>query len=73
MEHDEWQNYLEVLREQRKTPRERLRAALKTFADRRNWSDEISCLQWMGKRHAVEYAEAVLQQPVSPIDDKAKS
>jgi len=40
---------------------ERLRAALKTIAEPTNWSDEPGCLQWMGKRHAIEYAQSVLK------------
>jgi hypothetical protein len=34
--------------------------ALRQFADPVNWSDQVGCLQWIGKRHAIEYATAVL-------------
>lgn len=38
----------------------RLRSALENFADEKNWSDRPGCLQWMGKRHAIEYARSEL-------------
>ena len=37
-----------------------LETALKQFADPNNWSDEVGCLQWMAKRHAIEYAQEIL-------------
>ena len=37
-----------------------LETALKQFADPNNWSDQVGNLQWMGKRHAIEYANEVL-------------
>lgn len=36
--------------------------ALRQFADRKNWVDEFQKLQWVGIRHAIEYAESVLDQ-----------
>lgn len=39
-----------------------LDAAVRSFADEGNWSDRVGCLQWMGKRHAIEYAASVLDQ-----------
>lgn len=39
---------------------ESLRAALSNFSDRSNWSDRAGCLQWIGKRHAIEFAQSVL-------------
>ena len=41
---------------------EGLLAALEAFADPSNWSDEPWCLQWIGKRHAIEYAQSVLKE-----------
>ena len=37
-----------------------LETALKQFADEKNWSDEVGCLQWIAKRHAIEYAREIL-------------
>lgn len=34
--------------------------ALRQFADPSNWSLEPGCLQWAGKRNAIEYAESIL-------------
>lgn len=36
-------------------------AALRNFADPLQWSDEVGRLQWMGKRHAIEFAASVLK------------
>jgi hypothetical protein len=53
---------------------DRLRADLKSlelamwqFADDRNWSDKVGCLQWIGKRHAIEYARDVVEGISSPF------
>lgn len=55
---------------------ERLRADLKAmelalwqFADVRNWSDQVGCLQWIGKRHAIEYARSVVEGLSSPFGE----
>jgi len=40
--------------------RERMLAALLNFADPHNWLDEAGRLQWVGKRHAIEYAQSVV-------------
>jgi hypothetical protein len=37
-----------------------LERGMKTFTDPASWYDEPGRLQWAGKRHAVEYAEAML-------------
>lgn len=37
-----------------------LTAVIANFADSKNWSDEVGCLRWDGKRHAIEYAQSVL-------------
>ncbi|HEY6019233.1 MAG TPA: hypothetical protein VIY48_04830, partial [Candidatus Paceibacterota bacterium] len=34
----------------------------KNFADPSNWSDRVGCLQWMGKRHAIEFAQSVVNE-----------
>ena len=34
--------------------------ALGSFANPSNWYDRVGCLQWIGKRHAIEYAKSVL-------------
>jgi hypothetical protein len=39
-----------------------LDAAIRSFADEANWSDRPGCLQWMGKRHAIEYAQSLLKE-----------
>ena len=39
---------------------EAMRRCIEQFADHKNWYDAVGCLQWMGKRHAIEYAESVL-------------
>jgi hypothetical protein len=39
-----------------------LEAALQNFVDEKNWSDEVGCLQWVGKRHAIEFAQSVLRE-----------
>lgn len=44
----------------------RLRQALEQFASPANWSDVPGCLQWMGKRHAIEYAEHILATAADP-------
>lgn len=40
-----------------------LRAVVQNFANPENWSDEVGCLQWVGKRHALEYANTMLKAP----------
>jgi hypothetical protein len=42
-------------------------AALWQFADDRNWSDQVGCLQWVGKRHAIEYARNVVEGLAAPM------
>ena len=37
-----------------------LEQAIRQFADDKNWSDRIGCLQWIAKRDAIEYAKEVL-------------
>lgn len=34
--------------------------ALRQFADPANWADHAGCVQWIGKRHPIDYAEDVL-------------
>jgi hypothetical protein len=53
----------------------RLRADLKAtetalwqFADDRNWIDQIGCLQWLGKRHAIAYARDVVEGLSTSMD-----
>lgn len=48
---------------------EELERALRTFADPANWYDHVGCLQWAGKRHAVDYAEAMLRTVNSGLLD----
>ena len=51
---------------------EAMRRCIEQFADHKNWYDAVGCLQWMGKRHAIDYAESVLsalppaQPPTQP-------
>lgn len=40
----------------------KLLAALCNFADHKNWVDEVGNLQWLGKRHAIEYAQSVIDE-----------
>jgi len=49
---------------------EGLLAALEAFADPTNWNDEVGRLQWIGKRHAIEYAQSVLKEyrPVEAVE-----
>lgn len=42
--------------------REVLLVAMRQFANPANWDDTIANLRWTGKRHAIDYARAVLQQ-----------
>lgn len=52
----EWSQFTDA-----RTEREiALIGALRNFADRLNWVDEPGRLQWTGKRHAIEFAESVL-------------
>lgn len=37
-----------------------LLATIKSFADEAHWKDAVGCLQWVGKRHAMEYAQSTL-------------
>lgn len=39
---------------------DQLTRALENFADETHWSDRVGCLQWMGKRHAIEFAQSAL-------------
>ncbi|WP_431860059.1 hypothetical protein [Azospirillum sp.] len=41
---------------------QRLKDALGNFANPTNWHDSPGCLQWIGKRHAVEFAGSVLAE-----------
>jgi hypothetical protein len=47
----------------------RLRAGVGNFANHDHWSDEVGCLQWMGKRHAIEYAQWLLGPSTGPGRD----
>jgi hypothetical protein len=35
-------------------------AVVQNFANPENWSDKVGCLQWIGKRHGLEYANSML-------------
>lgn len=37
-----------------------LEQCVQNFANPDNWSDEVGCLQWIAKRHAIEYAQEIL-------------
>ena len=58
---------------------EAMRRCIEQFADHKNWYDAVGCLQWMGKRHAIDYAESVLsalppaQPPTQPSAEALSS
>ena len=54
--HDETYAELEAYKVRNKV----LERVIRQFADEANWSDKVGCLQWMGKRHAIEYAKEML-------------
>jgi hypothetical protein len=51
--------WIEIPRTQHAALMEAARA-IKQFADPANWSDRVACLQWIGKRHAIDWADDLL-------------
>ena len=47
-----------------------LEAFVRNMANPDNWSDKVANLQWMGKRHAIEYAQSLLKtkEPTKPVE-----
>lgn len=44
----------------------RLLRVIANFANPQYWLDEVGNLQWIGKRHAVEFAQSILDQEGKP-------
>lgn len=61
MEHDAWQNYLEVLKEQRKTAREReIEKELAEIAERHRRSLRAECAPLYEELTKIEFAKGPL-------------
>jgi hypothetical protein len=58
--HVEYHNALCAERDTALCELEEAKAVIRNFAKPENWHLEVGCLQWLGKRNALEYAQSVL-------------